>query len=138
MLNGVDLGAYEYGGLGNAVGDSVNVSVNYEVNEQLSMGLNVNYVASLNNIDVFHRSIELGWQTELETVDKPSYTVVDAFVQYSVLENLTFDLTVMNLLDETYRSHGSVADYGHIAGYESVVGIKEAGRDIRLTASYQF
>ena len=138
VLNGVDLGAYEYGGLGNAVGDSVNVSVNYEVNEQLSMGLNVNYVASLNNIDVFHRSIELGWQTELETVDKPSYTVVDAFVQYSVLENLTFDLTVMNLLDETYRSHGSVADYGHIAGYESVVGIKEAGRDIRLTASYQF
>ncbi|GAA5136331.1 TonB-dependent receptor domain-containing protein [Thalassotalea piscium] len=138
VLNGVDLAAYEYGGLGNAVGDSLNVNVNYEMNDALEMGFNVNYVASLNDIDVFHRSIELGWQTQLETVDKPSYTVVDAYVKYSPIENLTLDIAIQNLLDESYRSHGSVADYGHIAGYQSVVGIKEAGRDIRLTASYQF
>lgn len=138
ILDGVDLAAYEYGGLGNAVGDSLNVNVNYEMTDELEMGFNINYVASLNNIEVFHRSIELGWLTELETIDKPSYTVVDAYVKYSPIENLTFDLVVQNLLDESYRSHGSVADYGHIEGYESIVGIKEAGRDIRLTASYQF
>ncbi|WP_159822326.1 TonB-dependent receptor domain-containing protein [Colwellia sp. 20A7] len=138
ILDGVDLAAYEYGGLGNAVGDSLNVNVNYEMTDELEMGFNINYVASLNNIEVFHRSIELGWLTELETIDKPSYTVVDAYVKYSPIENLTFDLAVQNLLDESYRSHGSVADYGHIDGYESIVGIKEAGRDIRLTASYQF
>lgn len=138
ILDGVDLAAYEYGGLGNAVGDSLNVNVNYEMTDELEMGFNINYVASLNNIEVFHRSIELGWLTELETIDKPSYTVVDAYVKYSPIENLTFDLAVQNLLDESYRSHGSVADYGHIEGYESIVGIKEAGRDIRLTASYQF
>jgi len=138
ILDGVDLAAYEYGGLGNAVGDSLNVNVNYEMTDELEMGFNINYVASLNNIEVFHRSIELGWLTELETIDKPSYTVVDAYVKYSPIENLTFDLAVQNLLDESYRSHGSVADYGHIEGYESIVGIKEAGRDIRLTASYLF
>ena len=138
ILDGVDLAAYEYGGLGNAVGDSLNVNVNYEMTDELEMGFNINYVASLNNIEVFHRSIELGWLTELETIDKPSYTVVDAYVKYSPIENLTFDLAVQNLLDKSYRSHGSVADYGHIEGYESIVGIKEAGRDIRLTASYLF
>jgi len=42
------------------------------------------------------------------------------------------------VFDKSYRNHGSVADYGHIAGYETVVSIKEVGRDIRLTASYTF
>ena len=74
VLDGVDLAAYEYGGLGNAVGDSLNVNFNYEISDNLEMGLNVNHVTSLNNIEVFHRSIELGWLTEIETIDKPSYT----------------------------------------------------------------
>lgn len=142
VLDGVDLAAYEYGGLGNAVGDSLNINFNYEMSDNLEMGLNVNYVASLNNIEVFHRSIELGWLTEIETIDKPSYTVVDAYVKYSPIENLTIDIAIQNLLDESYRNHGSVADYGQLGkgfeGYSSVVGIKEAGRDICLTASYHF
>ena len=138
VLNGIELAAYEYGGLGNAVGDSLNVNFNYEMNDRIEMGVNVNYVASLNNIEVFHRSIELGWLTELETIDKPSYSLIDAYIKYAPSEHFTIDLAIQNLFDESYRSHGSVADYGHIAGYESVVGIKEAGRDIRLTASYQF
>ena len=138
ILDGVDMAAYEYGGLGNAIGDSFNIHLNYQVNEQIKLGMNYNHVANLNNIDVFHRSIELGWVTELETIDKPGYDLFDAYVTYEPIDNLRFDLSVQNLFDETYRSHGSIADYGHIPGYESVVGIKESGRDIRLTASYQF
>lgn len=137
-FDGIELAAYEYGGLGNAVGDSLNVNFNYYLNEQIKMGLSFQHVASLNDIEVFHRSIELGWMTELETVNKPGYNLVDAYVSYEPLENLRLDLAVQNLLDESYRSHGSVADYGHIPGYESVVGIKEPGRDIRLSASYRF
>lgn len=137
-FDGIELAAYEYGGLGNAVGDSINVHVNYHVSDQIKAGFNVKHVASLNDIEVFHRSIELGWMTELNAVDKPSYDLVDIFVSYEVSDQLRFDLSVQNLLDESYRSHGSVADYGHIPGYEGVVGIKEAGRDIRLSASYRF
>ncbi|WP_194868125.1 TonB-dependent receptor [Pseudoalteromonas sp. PPB1] len=137
-INGIDMAAYEYGGLGNAVGDSVNVNFNYHLNEQIKLGWNYNYVASLNDIEVFHRSMELGWVTELETISKPSYQLVDAYISYAPFEALKVDLSVQNLLDESYRSHGSVADYGHIPGYENVVGIKEAGRDIRLTLTYQF
>jgi len=142
VLDGVDLEAYEYGGLANAIGDSINVSFNYEVNDQLAMGLNVNYVASLNDIEVFHRTVELGWADQVETIDKPSYTVVDAYISYQPIENLSLDLAVQNLLDESYRNHGSVADYGQLGegfdDYDGVVGIKESGRDIRLTASFTF
>ncbi|MDQ9091744.1 TonB-dependent receptor [Pseudoalteromonas haloplanktis] len=137
-IDGIEMAAYEYGGLGNAIGDSINVNFNYHVNEQIKFGLNYNHVASLNDIEVFHRSIELGWLSELETINKPGYDLFDAYVTYEPLTNLRFDLSVQNLLDESYLSHGSVADYGHISGYESVVGIKEPGRDIRLSVSYKF
>lgn len=137
-IDGIEMAAYEYGGLGNAIGDSINVNFNYHVSEQIKFGLNYNHVASLNDIEVFHRSIELGWMSKLETINKPGYDLFDAYVTYEPLTNLRFDLSVQNLLDESYRSHGSVADYGHIPGYEGVVGIKEPGRDVRLSVSYKF
>lgn len=137
-LDGIELAAYEYGGLGNAVGDSINVNFNYQVSDDLKFGINYQNVASLNNIEVFHRSMELGWVSELETINKPGYDLVDAYVSYEPFESLRLDISIQNLFDESYRSHGSVADYGHIPGYESVVGIKEQGRDIRLSASYRF
>lgn len=137
-VDGVELESYEYGGLGNAIGDSLNVNINYEINEQIQLGLNYNHVASLNDIEVFHRSMELGWVTELETVDKPGYDLVDIYVTYMPTNSLKFNLSVQNLFDESYRSHGSVADYGHIPDYESVVGINESGQDIRFSVSYQF
>ncbi len=137
-LDGIELAAYEYGGLGNAVGDSINVNFNYQMSDDLKFGINYQNVASLNDIEVFHRSIELGWIDELETITKPGYDLVDVYVSYEPFESLRLDLSIQNLLDESYLSHGSVADYGHIPGYESVVGIKEQGRDIRLSASYRF
>ena len=142
VLNGVDLEAYEYGGLGNAIGDSINVSVNYELSDHIDMGFNLNYVADLNDIEVFHRSLELGWVSQVETVDKPSYIVADAYIRYEPIKNLSLNLAIQNLFDETYRNHGSVADFGQLGDgyddYDTVAGIKEAGRDIRLTASYTF
>jgi hemoglobin/transferrin/lactoferrin receptor protein len=141
-LNGVDIEAYEYGGLGNVIGDSINLSVNYELNDQIKMGFNLNYVADLNDIEVFHRSIELNWVSQLETVDKPGYTVADVYISYEPIKNLVINLAIQNLFDKSYRDHGSIADFGQLGegydDYEGVVGIKEAGRDIRLTASYTF
>lgn len=137
-LDGIELEGYEYNGLGTTVGDSININVNYEVNDQLSMGLNLNYVDSVDHIEIFYRSLELGWVDDLNTVSKPSYKVVDAFVTYKPTETVRLDLSIQNLFDEDYLNHGSVADYSHIAGYESIVGINEAGRDIRLSVSYTF
>jgi hemoglobin/transferrin/lactoferrin receptor protein len=106
------------------------------------MGLNLNYVASLDNIEVFHRSVKLGWIDQVEKLDKPSYTVLDAYIRYQPTADLRIDLAVQNLFDESYRNHGSVADYGQLGeeydDYNGVVGIKEPGRDIRLTASFSF
>lgn len=140
-VSGVDVAAYEYGGLGNAVGDSLNLHFNYEVSDALTAGFNLNHVFDLNDIEVFHRSMELAWVDKLETVDKPGYTVLDAYVNYEPIENLNVNLSIQNLLDETYRSHGSVADYGqlkHLKGYDAVKGMNEPGRDIRLSVSYKF
>jgi len=138
VLNGVDLAAYEYGGLGNAGGNSWNLNLNYELNDQIALGWNFNYVESLEDIEVFHRSLELAWVTGLEQINKPSYQVHDIYVKYLPFDNVTIDLAIQNVFDESYLSHGSVADYGHIPGYETVVGIKESGRDIRLAVSYTF
>jgi hemoglobin/transferrin/lactoferrin receptor protein len=138
VLNNIPLSTYEYGGLGNSGGNSWNLAVNYHMNDELKMGWNFGYVESVNSLDIFHRSMELGWVNELDTIDKPSYQVHDIYVRYEPTENITLDLTAQNLFNETYLSHGSVADYGHIKGYESVVGINEAGRDIRFTASFKF
>lgn len=138
ILNGVDLEAYEFGHLGNTVGDSINLAFNYQFNEQFETGFNVNFVKSVNDIEVFHRSMELGWTATTDFVNKPSYRLVDIYARYQFTENLGLDFAVQNLLDESYLSHGSVANYGHIAGYDSVVGFKEPGRDVRISVSYQF
>lgn len=138
ILNNVDLEAYEYGGLGNAGGDSWNIHFNYEISAQLELGWNFNYVESDNAIDVFYRSMELGWVDDISQVSKPGYRVHDLYVNYTPIKDVVIDLSVYNIFNETYRSHGSVADYGHFAGYDAVVGINEAGRDIRLSVSYQF
>lgn len=138
IIDNVELEAYEYNGLGTTVGDSINVNVNYKVDSQLNMGFNVNHVSSVNNLEVFNRSVAIGWIDELETVNKPGYTVIDAFITYNPITNVKVNLAIQNLLDKNYRNHGSVADYGHISGYESVVGINDAGRDVRLSVSYTF
>ncbi|WP_016955741.1 TonB-dependent receptor domain-containing protein [Catenovulum agarivorans] len=138
VLDGVDIEAYEFGHLGNQGGDIFNVNFAIKPTEQLDIGWNFNYVRALNNINVFYRSIELGWTDALDQVNKPEYKVHDMYVKYQALDNLTLDLSIQNIFDETYRSHGSVADFSHIAGYEGVVGLNEPGRDIRLSASFKF
>jgi len=138
VMNGVQLEAYEFGHLGNTIGDSINLAFNYQINENFDAGFNLNYVNSVKNIEVFHRSIELAWVQETDFVSKPSYHVFDVYAKYQITENFGVDFSVQNLFDAAYRSHGSVADYGHIDGYSAVVGFQEPGRDFRLTATLEF
>ncbi|WP_028771399.1 TonB-dependent receptor [Shewanella waksmanii] len=139
-LNGNTVEGYEHIGLANARGDTLGLNVNYMLSDEFELGWNMNYVFALDDIEVLQRGVELGWIEQTQTIDKPSYQVHDIYVQWQPLTDgsLTLNLAVQNLFDEQYRDHSSVGDYNHIAGWEGVAGLYEAGRDIRLSLGYQF
>jgi hemoglobin/transferrin/lactoferrin receptor protein len=72
----------------------------------------------------------------LYDLNKPSYTTVDVYGQWFVSNNFKVNVAVTNLFDEAYIDHSSVGDYSEVFG--SVIGPKEAGRDIRVSVSYDF
>ncbi len=133
----IPLNGYEFNGLGSSRGDTWNMGFDYVSGTDWRLGLNVAHVNEL-TIDTLHQDYDLGWVPELYSLTKPSYTTVDFFAEWQASENLVFNLAVTNLLDKLYRDHSSVGDYSEVAGYELVVGPWEAGRDIRLSASYSF
>lgn len=137
-LNGNKVEGYEYIGLANVRGDTWGLNVNYSLSDTIEMGWNLTYVEDLNNIEVFHRLIDIGWATQTEKVDKEGYQVHDVFVQWQPNEALSFNLAVQNLFDEHYIDHSSVGDYNVIPGWEGVSGIYEAGRDVRVSVTYNF
>lgn len=139
-LNGMDVEGYEHNGLANERGDTYGLNVSYTLLENLELGWNFIYVADLNNIEVLHRSVDLGWIDSTYEIDKPNYSVHDIYVQWQPMNNDTFtvNFAVQNLFDEYYRDHSSVGDYSSVPGWGTVAGIYEAGRDIRLSLSYQF
>lgn len=139
-LNGNTVEGYEHIGLANERGDTWNAGVAYNLNPALEMGWNLSHVRDLNNIEVLQRSVAIGWIDGTRTIDKPGYTVHDLYLQWIPLSDgsLTVNLAMQNATDELYRDHSSVGDYNHIAGWEGIAGLYEAGRDIRLSLSYQF
>lgn len=137
-LNGNKVEGYEYIGLANVRGDTWGINVNYLFSDTIEMGWNLEYVQDLNNIEVFHRMVDIGWATETTEIDKEGYQVHDVYVQWEPNESFLVNLTVTNLLDEYYIDHSSVADYNNVPGWEGVSGIAEAGRDIRVSLTYNF
>lgn len=139
-LNGETVEGYEHIGLGNSRGDTYALNVHYALNDNVELGWNFNYVDSLDNIEVLQRAVELGWIDKTYEIDKPSYSVHDVYLQWQPLdeESLMVNFTVQNLFDEHYRDHSSVGSYEDVPGWESVAGIYEAGRDIRVSVSYEF
>lgn len=131
---------YEHIGLATSVGDNWSVTAGYQPTSSLGFEASVTHYNDLNNIEVLQRNVEIGWIEETQFVDKPGYTVVDLFGRWQPFdsERLTLLAGVYNLFDVRYRSHASVADYSGIPDYENVVGVREPGRDIRLTASVRF
>ena len=134
----IDLEGYEFRGLGNSRGDTWNLGVNTSPMPSLRLGWNVNHVEDVNDLEVLHRSVELGWIPELQSIDKPGYTVHDAYVEWTPFESLRLNLAVINVFDEDYLDHSSVGDYTAIPGWEVVSGYHEPGRDVRLSASFDF
>jgi len=134
-----NVNGHEHNGLGNSVGDTWNFGVNYTPRADLKFGLNVSHVEEL-KISTLHVDNE-AWAaygpTPAYKLKKDSYTTVDAFAEWQATQEFTLSLTVINLFDKQYRDHASVGDYTEVPGY-GVVGPQEAGRDIRLSATYSF
>lgn len=139
-LNGDTVEGYEHIGLANASGDRWNSNLSFNLSENVELGWNFTHVADLNNIEVLQRAVSLGWIDQTQSVNKPSYSVHDIYLQWMPMasEQLIINLAVQNVFDEQYRDHASVADYNHIPDWGGVAGLYEQGRDVRLTASYQF
>jgi len=139
-LNGDTVEGYEHIGLANERGDTWGLTVNYVVAENLEMGWNFAYVQNLDNIEVLQRAVAIGWLDEVKFIDKDGYQTHDIYVQWQPLNSdvLTVNFAVQNLFDEHYRDHSSVGDYSTVPGWGIVGGMYEAGRDIRLSLSYQF
>lgn len=139
-LNGNPVEGYENKGLGNVRGDTLTLAAEYALSDQLEMGWNFTHVQSLNEIEVLHRSVDIGWIDSVQYVDKPGYQVHDIYARWKPLtdDSLSVNFAVQNLFDEYYRDHSSVADYSDIPGWGIVSGLYETGRDVRLSVDYRF
>jgi hemoglobin/transferrin/lactoferrin receptor protein len=131
----IDINGYEFVGLGNSRGNTWVAGVDYDINLDASVGFSITKVDSI-DIDTLHQAVDLGWTDSLYHLNKPSYTTVDVYGQWQVTNNLLINMAVTNLLNEQYLDHSSVGDYSEV--FATVIGPYEAGRDIRLSVSYDF
>lgn len=136
-FDSVDINAYKFRGLGTNRGDTWNLGLNYSPMASVRTGITVTYVEDL-KLDTLYQDFDLGWLPSTYELEKDSYTTVDLFAEWDVSPNLVLNLAVINLFDKQYRDHSSVGDYSEVPGYGVVAGPWEAGRDIRLSASYSF
>ncbi|APD91367.1 ligand-gated channel [Alteromonas mediterranea] len=133
--NSIDINGYEFVGLGNSRGDTWVLGADYTVSADISVGFNITMVDDI-NIDTLHQALENGWTDSLYSLNKADYTLVDIYGEWEVTNDLRLNLAVTNLFDEAYIDHSSVGDYSEV--FPSVVGPQEAGRDIRLSVTYDF
>ncbi|WP_299595284.1 TonB-dependent receptor [uncultured Microbulbifer sp.] len=138
-LNGNDIEGYEHNGLGNTRGDTLTLAVDYALTDRLDLGWNLTHVQGI-DVEVLHRSVELGWIDSVQTINKSGYQLHDIYLRWQPLQDdsLAVNFAVQNLFDEHYRDHSSVGDYSDIPGWGIVSGVYEAGRDVRLSVDYRF
>jgi hemoglobin/transferrin/lactoferrin receptor protein len=132
-IEGIEATRYVYGASATSIGDTLVVDANYQVTPAWHLGWTVEVV---NGIDEFSFNLE----DEVLTLEKEGYSTHGLYVRWSpmVSETLVFNLTVKNLFDENYINHSSPEDFSANAGYASIVGQNDAGRDIRFSAAVKF
>ncbi|KUM52053.1 TonB-dependent receptor domain-containing protein [Rheinheimera sp. EpRS3] len=128
-LNGERMNGYDHGALGTTLGRTWVLRLEYALSDTLLTGWGSRAVEGEHDIP-----------TSAGLVQQPGYAVHDVFVRWqpAMLNGLTLNLTVRNLLDKFYRDHATVADFGHLPDFEGLAGLPEAGRDLRLEARWQF
>nr|WP_235676607.1 TonB-dependent receptor [Vibrio sp.] len=122
-LNGKPLDDSNFG-LGTSFGDSVLVDASYHLyDNKIVLGWSGKWVQELDDVPTGYPS-------------KDAYNVHDIYADWSPLpsDNLTLNLAVNNLFDEYYFDHGT---FGYDLGSNSIIGLPEPGRDIRLSISWR-
>lgn len=139
-IDGVPVEGYEHVGLGTSVGDNWSLVGGWRPSDTITLELGVTHYNDLDDIEVLHRAVEIGWIGSTQRVDKPGYTTVDLIGRWRPFadDRLTLQGAVYNLFDERYRAHSSVADYNHIPDWEGIAGVYEPGRDVRVSLAYRF
>lgn len=128
-VEGEQLNAYDHSGLGNSIGNTAILNLGYIPSANLEMGWSARLVEGIDDLKAAPGKI-----------DKPGYGVHDIYATWRPLEGdvLTLTLTIKNLLDKQYLDHASNGDFQHIEGYQGIVGLPEAGRDVRLGLAWRF
>lgn len=123
------LNTYDDNGLGTSQGNTLTASVDWRVNARLDVGWLGRFVRGIDALD-----------TSAGRVRKPGYSVHDLYASWRPTgrDDVTLSLVVSNLFDKSYVDHGTNEDFQHIPGYEGVVGSREPGRELRLTATVRF
>ena len=132
-VDGTDATRYVYGSSAVSVGDTITLEASYQFTTGFEAGWNMVHVKDINDIN-----FNLGGQDL--SLDKAGYTVHDIYARWTPesLQDLTINLTVNNLFNRQYLDHASVEDFTSNSGYSGVIGTPEAGRNIKLSAAYQF
>ena len=111
--------------IGTAVGDTLTASLTHMLPEHnLELGWSMKAVKRLTRLPA-------------DRAEKPGYAVNDVFAKWHPQgnEDLSVIMTVKNLLNRQYLSHGS---YGVSTSSGNTLGLPEAGRDVRLTLATRF
>jgi len=132
-VDGQSATRYVYGSKVNSIGDTLSLDAHYQLSAKVEAGWIAEFVKGIDTIEQTVGGEDL-------TLDKPGYAVHNIYLQWLPLKSdqLSLNLAINNLFDKQYLSHASVEDYQNNASYGGIVGSPEAGRDIRLSARYQF
>ncbi len=135
-LNGQTATRYQYSSLVSRIGDTWVGDISWRPLDQLNLGWNARLVEGIDGILV---PFDITGVPN-SRINKPGYVTHDFYLRWTptFARALTFDLTIKNVFDKTYRSHGSLEDMTAFPGFAGVVGAAEPGRDLRLSATLRF
>lgn len=127
---------YQYGSLVSTTGNTWVAEAAWTPRNGFSLGWNARAVEGIDDILIPVEVTEIAGTR----IDKPGYVAHDVFLAWSpaAFDRMTVTVTVKNVFDKYYISHGSVEDLTGIPEFESVVGAPEAGRDLRLSVALRF
>lgn len=121
---------------GEPLGDS-DMALGTATGRTWTTGLDYHFIDNRVDLGWTGRVIERLTEVKTGTEEKPGYALHDVYISWQPVANTDFDLkfAVNNLFDKQYVDQAS---FGYSSRFSQVIGVPEAGRDFRLTASMRF
>ena len=121
---------------GEPLGDS-DMALGTATGRTWTTGLDYHFIDNRIDLGWTGRAIERLTEVKTGTEEKPGYALHDVYISWQPVANTDFDLkfSINNLFDKQYVDQAS---FGYSSRFSQVIGVPEAGRDFRLTASMRF